>query len=103
MPRRTRNASSGPSVAPVSIWTRSTAAIQLRRAGDDAGDDVAVAAEELRRRLDHEVRAELERPADVRRRERVVDDVQRAVAMGELGEGRRGRRTKVVGLAMVST
>ena len=57
MPRRTRNASNGPRVAPVSIWTRSTAAIEARRAGDDAGDQVAVAAEELRRRLDDEVGA----------------------------------------------
>ena len=31
---------------------------------------------------------ELQRPADVRRRERVVDDVGRPVSMGELGEGR---------------
>ena len=54
--------------------------------GDDAGDQVAVAAEELRRGLDDEVRAELERPADVRARERVVDDVRRAVAVGEVGQ-----------------
>ena len=33
IPRRTRNASSGPSVAPVSIWTRSTSAIS---SGDPA-------------------------------------------------------------------
>ena len=58
----------------------------LGRAGDDAGDDVAVAAQELGRRFDDEVRAELERAADVGRGERVVDDVRRAVAMGQLGE-----------------
>ena len=64
--------------------------------GGDPGDDVAVTAEELRRRLDDEVRAQLERPADVRRRERVVDEVRRAVPMGEVGErgvvGDEGRR-----------
>ena len=57
-------------------------------AGHDPGDQVAVAAEELRRRFGDEVRPELERPADVRRGERVVDDVHRAVPVGELGEGR---------------
>ena len=69
---------------------------QLGRAGDHAGDDVAVAAQELGRRFDDEVRAEVERAADVGRRERVVDDVRRAVAMGQLGErgviGQVGRR-----------
>ena len=40
---------------------------------------------------------ELERPADVRRGERVVDDVRRAVPVGELGERRRGRRRRSSG------
>ena len=48
---------------------------EVAPAGDDPGDDVAVAAEELGRRLGDEVGAELQRPADVGRRERVVDDV----------------------------
>ena len=46
-----------------------------------------MAAEVLRRRLDDEVGAELERPAQDGRGERVVDDEQRAVAVGELGQG----------------
>ncbi len=68
----------------------------LGRAGDHAGDDVAVAAQELGRRFDHEIRAEVERAADVGRGERVVDHVCRAVAVGQLGErgvvGQVGRR-----------
>ena len=61
---------------------------QRPRPGHDPGDHVAVPAEELGRRLGDQVRPELERPADVRRGERVVDDVHRAVAVGQLGEGR---------------
>ena len=41
----------------------------------DAGEDVAVAGDVFRRRLDDEVRAQLDRPAEIRRGERVVDDV----------------------------
>ena len=59
---------------------------ELVPAADDAGEDVAVAGQVLRRRLDDEVGAELDRPAEVRRGERVVDDVAGAVAMGQLGE-----------------
>ena len=69
--RRRRSASAGPATTP--------------------GDHVAVAAEELRRRLDDEVRAELERPADVRARERVVDDVQ-----SRRGGGRASASARVV-------
>ena len=58
------------------------------RAGHHAGHDVRVAADELRRRLGHEVGPELDRAAQVRRGERVVDDEQRAVAVGEPGQGR---------------
>ena len=45
---------------------------------DEAADGVAVAAEVLRRRVDDGVGAEVERLLQVRRRERVVDDEQRA-------------------------
>ena len=89
-----RTARSSP---PVSIWTASTSSTSSRPTGDDAGDDVAVAAEELRRRLDDEVRAELERPADVRRGERVVDDVGRAVLVGEPRRPSRGRSRRSSG------
>ena len=54
--------------------------------GDDTGDDIAVAAEELGRRLHDEVRAEVQRPADVRACERVVDHVRRPMPVGELRE-----------------
>ena len=96
IPRRTRNASNGPSVRAGVDLDLPDLGDELGAAGDDAGDDVAVAAQELRRRFDDEVRAELERPADVRRGERVVDDVRRAVLVGELGDrrvvGHDGRR-----------
>ena len=85
-----------PEVAPVSIWTFSTCRISSARPATTPGDDVAVAGQELRRRLDDEVRPELERAADVRRGERVVDDVRRAVLVGEPGDrrvvGHDGRR-----------
>ena len=83
-------------VAPVSIWTFCDLPDEVRAARDDPGDDVAVAGQELGRRLDDQVRAELERAADVRRGERVVDDVGRAVLVGEAGDrcvvGHDGRR-----------
>ena len=72
----------------MSIWTFSTRRMSVRPTGDDAGDDVAVAGQELRRRLDDEVGAELERAAHVGRGEGVVDEVRRAVLVGEAGEGR---------------
>ena len=97
MPRRTRNASSGPSVAPGLDLDALDAVDALARAGDDAGDDVAVAAEVLRRRLDDEVGAEVERPADVRRGERVVDDVASRRDGGRARRARRGRRGRSSG------
>ena len=64
---------------------------ELAAPGDDARHDVVVAVQVLRRRLADEVGAELERPAENRRGERVVHD-QEAVALGrrerrEVGEG----------------
>ena len=52
---------------------------------DEAADDVAVAAEVLRRRVDDDVGAEVERLLQVRRRERVVDDEQRADGVRRVG------------------
>ena len=71
--------------------------ISSRRPGDDAGQDVAVAGEVLRRRLDDEVGAELDRPAEVRRGERVVDDVASRRGGGRARRGRRGRRRRSSG------
>ena len=53
--------------------------------GDEAADHVAVAAEVLGRRVDDEVGAEVERLLQVRRRERVVDDEQRADGVRRVG------------------
>ena len=52
---------------------------------DEAADDVGVAAEVLRRRVDDDVGAERERLLQVRRRERVVDDDERADRVRRLG------------------
>ena len=65
--------------------------------GDDAADDVAVAAEVLRRRVDDGVGAELERQLEVRRRERVVDDEQRADRVRGVGRARGCRRRSGAG------
>ncbi len=87
IPRRTRNAANGASVAPVSISTALTAAIRSRDPATDPPRMSRVAAEVLRQRLDDEVRPELDRAAQDRRGERVVDDEQGAVPVGELGQG----------------
>ena len=91
-PRRTRKASSGPSVAPVSIWTRSTARDVRRGPGDDAGDDVAVAAEELGRRLDDEVRARARAAGRRTARRRCCRRRTSRRADGRGRPARRGRR-----------
>ena len=88
IPRRTRNAANGPSVAPVSIWVERTAEIRCSRPDDHAGHHVAVPGQVLGGRLDHEVGAVIQRPAHERRRERVVHREQRAVPVGGVGEGR---------------
>ena len=54
---------------------------------DEAADHVRVAAEVLRRRVDDDVGAELERPLEVGRGEGVVDDDQRAGLVRRLGDG----------------
>ena len=59
---------------------------QRLRPRHHARDEVAVAAQELGRRLDHEIGPELERATDIRARERVVDDVRRPVAVGQVRE-----------------
>ena len=52
-----------------------------------AADHVAVPVQILRRRVEDDVGAELERTLEVGRREGVVDDEQRAAAMRDLGHG----------------
>ena len=55
--------------------------------GDESADHVGVAAEVLRRRVDDDVRAELERLLEVRRREGVVDHEEGAGGMRRVGCG----------------
>ena len=57
----------------------------LRHQG--AEEQVGVAADELRGAVEDDVGAELERPLAQRRRERVVDDDERAARVGDLGGG----------------
>ena len=54
---------------------------------DDAADARAVAADELRRRVDHDVGAPLDRAAEIRRRERVVDDQRQLVLVRDRRDG----------------
>ena len=61
---------------------------------DDAAHRRAVAGQELRQRVDDEVGAPLERPAQVRRRERVVDDRAGCAPRGRSRRAPRGRRRR---------
>ena len=58
---------------------------------DDAPEHVAVTRQVLRRGVDDEVRAVFERPDQVRRRERGIDDDGRTVAAGDRRECRQVR------------
>ena len=78
-------------------------AISVADPATTPGDHVAVAAEVLRRRLDDEVGAELERPADVRARRTCCRRCSSAPwRWASVGQRRRGRPRRVVGLAIVS-
>ena len=70
--------------------------------GDEAADDVGVAAEVLGGRVHDDVGAERERLLQVRRGERVVDDDARAARVRELARPRRCRRSTSAGLVGVS-
>jgi hypothetical protein len=64
-----------PGRAPDRVLEEGELRSQLRVLPDERPrDDVRVAAEVLRERMDHEVGAELDRSLEVGRRERVVDD-----------------------------
>ena len=53
---------------------------------DHAADRVAVAAEKFRQRMHDDVGAIVDRLAQIRRRQRVVDDQRHAGALGDLGD-----------------
>ncbi len=88
IPRSTSQESNGPGTAPSDFCRKrrrsATVGSFVRR---EAADDVGMAAEVLRRRVDDDVGAELERTLQVRRRERVVDDEERAGRVCGLGGG----------------
>ena len=88
-PRSTSHASNGPGTAPSDFCrNRRRSAIVGSFVAGEAADDVRVAAEVLRRRVDDDVGAEVERRLEVRRRERVVDDEQRARRVRRRRDGR---------------
>ena len=60
---------------------------RVRPGGDEPADDVRVAAEVLRGRVEHEVGPQLQRPLEIRRGERVVDDGDRPGHRGQPGDG----------------
>ena len=69
----------GPLIAPTAFCRNADALGQLRvRRDGDAADHVGVAVQILRRRMHHDVGAELQRPLHPRARERVVDDRENA-------------------------
>ena len=70
-PRSARNASSAPGVAPT--WARAWRSAEALAGADHPQQQVRVPADELRRAVHRERRAELERPLQQRRRERRVD------------------------------
>ena len=66
--------------------------------GDHAGDGRAVPADELRGRVDDDVGAVLDRPAEVRRGQRGVDDQRQVLGVGDVGQGGDvGHRARRVG------
>ena len=61
---------------------------ELAAVDDDAADGVAVAAHELGERMHHDIGAMIERPRDVGRGERVVDDQRNAVLVRDFRDRR---------------
>ncbi len=60
--------------------------VELPRFDHDAAERGAVARQEFRRRMDDDVRAVLDRPAQVWGRQRVVDDERKAGRMRDFGD-----------------
>jgi hypothetical protein len=85
IPRRTSHESNGPGTAPSDFWRKALGDRRVVR-GEEAADHVRVPAEVLRRRVEHDVGADLERVLEVRRREGVVDDDDRAGRVGRVGD-----------------
>ena len=83
-PRSASQASNGPAIAPCSVRWRVQPRARASSSRRDRGaeQDVGVPGEVLRHRVHDDVGAELERPLQQRRRERVVHRQQRAAARG---------------------
>ena len=86
MPRSIRKESNGERIAPSDFCTKSNQSPCSGALRDQhAADRVAVAVQELGRRVDDDVGAELERALEVGRHEGVVDRQERAVGVRDLG------------------
>ena len=70
---------------------------ELARLDQDAADRRAVTVDELRRGVHDDVGAVLDRPAEIRRRERVVDDERDARLVREWPRTRANRRRRPTG------
>ena len=62
--------------------------VEFSRFHHDAAHRIAVPAEELRRRVGDDIRAPFERPAQIRRRQRVIDDQRQARRVRDLRDRR---------------
>ena len=87
-PRSTSHASNGPGTAPSDFCRNASCSATVSSfVATKPPIDVGVSAEVLRRRVEHHVGAERERLLEVRRREGVVDDDQRADRVRRFGRG----------------
>ena len=66
--------------------------VELARLDHHAAERIAMARQELGRRMDDDVGAVLDRPAEIGRGQRVVDDQRNARLMGDLRDRARCRR-----------
>ena len=85
MPCSVSHATNGDMIVPVAFCTKRSSHRALSLSHDHgAADGRVVAVEVLRRAVHGDVRAELERPLEVRRQERVVDGVRDAALARDL-------------------
>ena len=86
IPRSTSHASCGPRFAPDQLVDLVQLAAAGRAGHDHAAQHVAVAAQVLGRAVYDIIRAQPQRPAQIRRRERVVHDQRGAGCVRQLGQ-----------------
>ena len=88
VPRRTRKLSKAGWLPPSEFWMNARRARSSSIPADDgAAHDVGVAVQVLRRRVDDQIGAEIERPLEVRGHEGVVDAEAHAARRADGGDG----------------